>query len=286
MRVIYQNEVAECGYACLAMVLTHLGRAIEVRELQAFRPVSANGLTLMDLYDVAAEFGLAVEAYRFGAGDLRDIKRGSILHFGGAHFVVFEKSARGYVQVIDPASGRRRISMDTFVANVSGYLLECAPTPDMPRVRSKSRVPQALARVRLLNPQLAAQIAKVMFVALGSQFAILAMPYLGNLLLDDVVAADNLNLLNVLMLTFAGIFATGALSQYVQTYLVELLHGLVQISMTQGIVAKLLSNRTSRSATSAICSRASRRRTKSAPFRRARRSRRASTSWSARLRWH
>jgi len=242
MRVIYQNEVAECGYACLAMVLTHLGRAIEIRELQAFRPISANGLTLMDLYDVAVEFGLAVEAYRFDAGDVQDIKRGSILHFGGAHFVVFEKCARGYVQVIDPASGRRRISMDTFVANVSGYLLECAATPDMPRVRSKSRVPQALARVRALNPQLAAQIAKVMFVALGSQFAILAMPYLGNLLLDEVVAADNLNLLNVLMLTFAGIFVTGALSQYVQTYLVELLHGLVQISMTQGIVAKLLSN--------------------------------------------
>jgi ATP-binding cassette subfamily B protein RaxB len=145
MRAIYQNEVAECGYACLAMVLSHFGRAVEVRELQAFRRISANGLTLMDLYDVAVEFGLAVQAYRFDAGDLPAIKRGSILHFGGAHFVVFEKCARGYVQVIDPASGRRRIAMDTFVANVSGYLLECAATPDMPRVRSRSRVPQALA---------------------------------------------------------------------------------------------------------------------------------------------
>jgi len=242
MRAIYQNEVAECGYACLAMVLSHFGRAIEVRELQAFRPISANGLTLMDLYDVAVEFGLAVQAYRFDAGDLSGIKRGSILHFGGAHFVVFEKSGRGYVQVIDPATGRRRISMDTFVANVSGYLLECAPTPAMPRVRGKSRVPAALARVRALNPQLTGQIGKVMFVALGSQFAILAMPYLGNLLLDDVVAGDNLNLLNVLMLTFASIFVVGALSQYVQTYLVELLHGFVQMNMTEGIVAQLLRN--------------------------------------------
>lgn len=242
MRAIYQNEVAECGYACLAMVLSHLGRATEVRELQAFRPVSANGLTLMDLYDVAVEFGLAVQAYRFDGGDLPRVKRGSILHFGGAHFVVFEKCGRGYVQVIDPASGRRRISMDTFVANVSGYLLECAATPLMPRIRDKSRVPAALARVRALNPQLRAQIAKVMFVALGSQFAILAMPYLGNLVLDDVVAADNLNLLNVLMLTFSGIFVAGALSHYVETYLVGLLHGLVQMSMTEGLLLKLLRN--------------------------------------------
>ena len=82
MRIIYQNEVAECGYACLAMVLSHLGRATEVRELSVFRPISSNGLSLMDLYDVAVEFGLAVQAYRFDAGaDLHSIARGSILGF-------------------------------------------------------------------------------------------------------------------------------------------------------------------------------------------------------------
>ncbi|WP_345815968.1 peptidase domain-containing ABC transporter [Paraburkholderia sp. PREW-6R] len=242
MRVIYQNEVAECGYACLAMVLTHLGRATDVRELSAFRPISSNGLSLMDLYDIATDFGLAVQAYRFDTADLSSMKRGSILHFGGAHFVVFEKSGLGYVQVIDPATGRRRVSMDTFMASVSGYLLECSATPSMPRIRSKSPVPGALARVRALNPALRGQLAKVMFVALGSQFAILAMPYLGNLVLDYVISADNINLLNVLVLTFAGIFAVGALSQYVETRLVELLHQLTQINMTEGVLGHLLRN--------------------------------------------
>jgi ATP-binding cassette, subfamily B, bacterial CvaB/MchF/RaxB len=242
VRIIYQNEVAECGYVCLAMVLSHLGRATEVRELSAFRPISSNGLSLMDLYDVAVEFGLAVQAYRFDAGDVHSMARGSILHFGGAHFVVFEKVGSGYVQVIDPASGRRRVSLDTFVASVSGYLFECAPTPAMPRIRFRSRIPAVLACVRALNPQLTHQLAKVLFVALGSQFAILAMPYLGNLVLDYVVAADNLNLLNVLVLTFGGIFAVGALSRYVETTLGELLHARVQINATEGLLGHLLRN--------------------------------------------
>jgi len=242
MRVIYQNEVAECGYACLAMVLSHLGRATEVRELSAYRPISANGLSLMDLYDMATEFGLAVEAYRFTIDDLPSVKRGSILHFGGAHFVVFEKLARGYVQVLDPASGRRRLSMDTFKTAVSGFLLECSPTPEMPRIKRKSQVPKALARVRALNPELRAHLAKVMFVMLGSQFAILAAPYLGNLVLDYVVASDNINLLNVLVLTFAGIFVVGAISQYVEARLIELLHQRAQISTTEGLLGHLLRN--------------------------------------------
>ena len=242
MRVIYQNEVAECGYACLAMVLSHYGRATEPREISALRPISANGLSLMDLHDVALEFGLSVQAYQFTAADVGEIKKGSILHFGGAHYVVFEKSTRGYVRLVDPSAGRRRISMDTFLANVSGYLLEFAPTPDLTQIRARSRIPAALARVRMLYPQLHRQIGKVLFIALAGQFAILAMPYFGRLVLDYVVSSDNENLLNVLTLTFAGIFLIGTFSQYAQTYLTELVYGLVCVNVREGLVGHLMRN--------------------------------------------
>lgn len=240
MQVIYQNEVAECGYACLAMVLTHFGRATEVRELSAYRPISANGLTLMDLYDAATDFGLEVQAFRFDASQIGEIKRGSIIHFGGAHFVVFERATRNYVTLLDPAVGRRRIAMDTFVACVSGYLIECAPTPALTRIKRRSRVPDALARLRALNPQLRGQFAKILFVAFGAQFAILAQPYFGSFVLDHVVAEDNLELLNVLALTFGTIFLVGALSQYVQGVLVELLYARMSVNATEGLFAHLL----------------------------------------------
>lgn len=242
MRVIFQNEVAECGYACLAMVLTHLGRATEVREISAFRPISSHGLTLLDLYDVATEFGLEVEAYQFGPEHVGELPHGAIVHFGGAHFVVFESARRGYVRVIDPAVGRRRIAMDVFVAAVSGYLLQCSPTPDMPRVNAPSRVRAALERVRKLNPRLTSRIRKILFVAMGAQFAILAMPFFGGLALDYVVASDNIDLLGMLVLTFASIFAVGALGHFVQGYLTEVVFGEVRMTMTEGLVGHLLRN--------------------------------------------
>lgn len=242
MQVIYQNEVSECGYACLAMVLTHLGRATEVRELSAYRPISANGIDMTDLYDVASEFGLEVEAYRFGADDLREVKKGSIIHFGGSHFVVFEKLGRGHVRIIDPATGRRTIALQTFMGSTSGYLLECKATPAMPRIKIKSRVPAAVARVFALNPDLKAQIARVLFVTIGSQFAILALPYFGKLILDQVVTADNRDLLNVLALTFGSIFAIGAFSHYVSQYLTELMHQRTEAAVTESLFFRLLRN--------------------------------------------
>lgn len=242
MRVTYQNEVAECGYACLAMVLTHLGRATEVREISAFRPVSSNGLTLLELYDVATEFGLEVEAYQFGPEHVGELPHGAILHFGGAHFVVFESARRGYVRVIDPAVGRRRIAMDVFVAAVSGYLLQCSPTPDMPRIKARSKVCAALERVRKLNPRLSARVRRILFVAIGAQFAILAMPFFGGLALDYVVASDNIDLLGMLVLTFASIFAIGTLGYFVQSYLTETVFGDVRMNMVEGLIGHLLRN--------------------------------------------
>lgn len=240
MRVIYQNEVAECGYACLAMVLTHFGRATDVREISTFRPLSANGLTLLDLFDVAVEFGLEVEAYQYGIEHLGDLRPGAILHFGGAHFVVFDRATRGYVRVIDPAVGRRRIALDVFAASVSGYMIQCSPTPGLPQTKARSKVPAALERVRKLNPDLPSQLGKLMFVAIASQLAILATPYFGSLALDYVVAADNIGLLSTLVLTFASIFALGSLGHFVQTYLTEVVFSHVRMNTAEGLIGHLL----------------------------------------------
>jgi ATP-binding cassette, subfamily B, bacterial CvaB/MchF/RaxB len=240
MRVIYQNEVAECGYACLAMVLTHLGRATEVKEISAHRPVSANGLSMLDLYDVATEFGLAVEAYQYGIDDLGELRPGAILHVGGAHFVVFERARRGYVRVIDPAVGRRRISMDVFASAISGYLIQCQPAPGMPRIKAVSKVPAALERVRRLNPGLSAELCKVALVALAAQLAVLAMPFFGGLAIDRVVASNQPGLLGVLTMTFASIFVIGTFSHYMQGYLTDVVRASAGMRTAEGVVGHLL----------------------------------------------
>lgn len=243
MQVIYQNEVSECGYACLAMVLTHLGRATAVSELSEFRPVSANGAKLSDLYDMAEEFGLAVDAMVFEPQHIPDIKKGSIVHFGGTHFVIFESCRRGAVRMIDPASGRRRISLETFIKNTSGYLLECRPTPALPRIESRSEIPAALRRIFTWNPALKSQLLKILFVSIGAQFAVLAMPYLGSMVLDHVVAENNLSLLSVLIISFASFFIVGTFSSYMQAYLTEVVCQHAQKASTESLFAKLLRNR-------------------------------------------
>jgi len=245
MKIIHQNEVADCGYACLAMVLTHFGRATEVRELRRRFPLSANGVRMSDLYDAAVAYGLNAEAFQFEREHLREIRKASIVHLTEGHFVVFEALRGKHVHLIDPAIGRRKLSVDQFMALVSGYLLQCEPTPLLERKKpdTRSDVTRALADLFRLNPGLSARLAKICFISLGVQFATLAAPYLGSLVLDHVVAENNPGLLTILLVTFASIFAIGTFSGFMQTYLTEVVSLYLYKDSTQALFAKLLRNR-------------------------------------------
>lgn len=57
-----------------------------------------------------------------------------------------------------------------------------------------------------------------------------------------MVTSDNRNLLHILAATFASIFAIGAFSKYIQTYLTALAGTLVSVNVTQGLVGQMLRN--------------------------------------------
>lgn len=245
MKVIYQNEVADCGYACLAMVLSHFGRVTEVRELRRRFPLSANGVRMSDLYDAAIALGLNVEAFQFERQHLREIRKASIVHLAEGHFVVFVALRGKYVHLLDPAKGKRQLTIDKFLAEASGFLLQCEPSPKLERIKSsgRSEVMTALVEIFRLNPGLSGRLAKICFISLGVQFATLAGPYLGSLVLDQVVAENNPGLLTILLVTFASIFAIGTFSSFMQTYLTEVVALNLYKGSTQALFAKLLSNR-------------------------------------------
>ena len=53
--VILQTEVAECGLACLAMIAAFHGHEFDLNTLRRRFPISAKGVTLKALIDVAGK---------------------------------------------------------------------------------------------------------------------------------------------------------------------------------------------------------------------------------------
>lgn len=140
VRLVRQSEATECGIACLAMVLGHFGKHVDLRSLREKGGVSLNGSTLQDIMNLATEMGLGHRAVRVELFALTKLATPAILHWDMSHFVVLERATARHVDIVDPARGRRRLSVDEFSKHFTGVALECWPLEGFARERSVRRL--------------------------------------------------------------------------------------------------------------------------------------------------
>jgi ABC-type bacteriocin/lantibiotic exporter with double-glycine peptidase domain len=89
VRQISEND---CGIACLSMILNYTGRRNDIAQLQVNMIVVAEGLSLLDLRNLAARFKLPARCVQMDIGFLRENRTPCILHMvndqGQNHFQV------------------------------------------------------------------------------------------------------------------------------------------------------------------------------------------------------
>lgn len=138
---IQQKADTECGLACMAMVLSGLGRATSLSELRERFPAGRDGLGTQRLIQVAAEHGLSSKAYSTAGVDLTPMPHPLIVHWGFKHWVVVEKCERNSIRIIDPAVGRRTVSNREFSNHFTGVLICFRTTEEfVPRRRPRPGV--------------------------------------------------------------------------------------------------------------------------------------------------
>src|SRR4051794_19155519 len=78
--VVRQLTEAECGAACLAMVLAFRGRAVRVDDLRPSLGGGREGTTALSLLTAARQHGLRGRGVTVEIDDLKYLQAGSILH--------------------------------------------------------------------------------------------------------------------------------------------------------------------------------------------------------------
>lgn len=122
--VCFQTQVSDCGPACLVMTLGHHGIEVQLEEVRAQADSGRNGASARTLLEVARGFGLQGRGVRTDLDGLAHLPAGSILFWNFNHFVVLEAATEHYVDVIDPAYGRRRLGRATVAESFTGVALQ------------------------------------------------------------------------------------------------------------------------------------------------------------------
>jgi len=96
------------------MLLRYYGRYVTIAEIHDRYGSGRDGLSALRMVQAAQHYGLDVKALSLPKNDLHEIHLPAIVHWEFNHFIVVERWTPDYVNIIDPASGRKRLSAEEF----------------------------------------------------------------------------------------------------------------------------------------------------------------------------
>lgn len=137
MKIIKQHDEQDCGAACLSMIATHYGLTYPLQKYREMTKTDRNGCSIYGLIDAAYQIGMTGEAYSANLDELlssiknREITFPIIAHIitenSFLHFIVIEDFKKDNFIIIDPASGRKRLSVQKMEALWTGYIVTFKP---------------------------------------------------------------------------------------------------------------------------------------------------------------
>lgn len=130
VKFIPQMTHADCGPACLTMLLHYFGIPVRPSEVRKNKQVNKqSGWSFLDLKKVSESYGFRTTVLRItDPSQLSEISLPAIAYWELNHFVIVEKMVRRRVQMIDPKKGPATLSLEVFKKKFSGFVLILTPT--------------------------------------------------------------------------------------------------------------------------------------------------------------
>lgn len=204
MKLVQQVEAAECGLACVAIVLQCHGSHVDLPTLRRTHAVSTRGMTMRELIDVASSYGLVGRGIRCELDELEHLKCPAVLHWGMNHYVVLMRCKAGKLRIQDPALGMVHMSLAQASRFFTGVAVEMSTAPDFKRRREKS--PLSVWSWFRFDRATHGSLAQILILSLLLQLYVVASPFYLQLAIDQAALKGDAHLLNALALGF-GLFA-------------------------------------------------------------------------------
>jgi ATP-binding cassette, subfamily B, bacterial CvaB/MchF/RaxB len=227
--VIHQTEAAECGLACLAMIAAFHGRSIDLGTLRRRHPVSLKGVTLRALVQLANQMELSSRPLRFEIEHLNQLRKPAILHWDMNHFVVLKSVTSRGIVVHDPAQGERRLSLIEASKHVTGIALELTPAAGFSPRDERVRLPLRAFWGRTRG--VVAALGRIFALSVILELLVVAGPFYMQLVVDEVIARGDVDLLPALAVGFGILAAIHVATTALRSHVVLVVQNTLHLEM-------------------------------------------------------
>ena len=203
VRLVRQNEVAECGLASLTMIANYHGFDIDLGSMRRKYSPSLRGAPLRALINLADQIGLTPRAVKLPLDELGNLHVPAVLHWDMNHYVVLESVKRGKALIHNPDGRSTWIPLSEISEHFTGVALELRPSSSFGRQSLRERL--KLSQLWQSMTGLKRALAQIFLLSVVLQAFVLASPYYMQIAIDSALPALDNDLLSVLALGF-GLF--------------------------------------------------------------------------------
>ena len=237
--LLTQMNAVECGAACLAMVLSYYGRPTKVAEISRLYNVGRDGLSAREIAQAARNYGLRVRAISLSQNDFRFVSLPVIVHWEFNHFIVLEHWTPQYVDVLDPAVGRKRLTSKEFDDGFTGVILMLEPGTNFSRDAEKRTLTLRSYGVQYIRraPGILVQIllASLLLQAFG-----LSIPLLTEVVVDKILPLHLTSVMPILAIGLVVLVVGESLVLLLRSLLVIYLQNRIDLQMIPNFFEHLL----------------------------------------------
>ncbi|BCL82257.1 NHLP family bacteriocin export ABC transporter peptidase/permease/ATPase [Ktedonobacteria bacterium brp13] len=167
------------------MILNYHGCTVGVSDVQERCGVGRDGLSALAIVKAARQYGLRVRSVSLKKNDFRFITLPAIAHWEFNHFIVVERYSSRHIDIIDPATGRRRLSYAEFEESFTGILMMLEPGANFDR-QASTRTLSLWTYLRSL-PNMQGVVAQIIGISLLLQIFGLGVPLLTQTIIDYII---------------------------------------------------------------------------------------------------
>lgn len=236
--VIRQAEAAECGLACLAMILNWFGYRVDLNSLRFRVGSSAQGSTLKALIQLADRLHLSARPLRLEMTELQQMNLPAILHWDFKHFVVLKQVSTGYLLIHDPARGEVRVPWEQASGHFTGVALEIQPAQGF--VARDERKSLRLTDLWQHSEGLTGSFLQLLLFSLVLQVLSLALPFYTQLFIDDVLVNQDFALLKIMAVGFFMVTVVRCLVEFLRARTVLYLANSIGYQFASNVCRHLL----------------------------------------------
>lgn len=137
VRFYGQIQQTECGLCCVKMLMDYYGRNISMTTLRNEINVGRDGASIISLQKLLEKNNLITKIVKITADELFTQKGPAIVYWENKHFVIFEKVKKHKVYIVDPNTGRQKVSLEEFTSKFSNYVIFSKPAENFEKINNR-----------------------------------------------------------------------------------------------------------------------------------------------------